>query len=81
LGEKAAPPPRKADDPEGPVQPLDLMDLGDIPASDDNHIEIEQALLSTKVQGVTVDVTQDGQRLRIEPTSKALPAPRSSVAP
>jgi len=83
LGEKAAPPPRKAADPDGPVQPLDVPDLGDIPVGDDNHIRIEngQAVLSTKVEGVPLDVTLDGQGLRIEPSGSASPAPRSSVAP
>ncbi|EJU09946.1 penicillin-binding protein 1A [Sphingomonas sp. LH128] len=83
LGEKAAPPPRKAADPDGPVQPLDVPDLGDIPVGDDNHIRIEngQAVLSTRVEGVPLDVTLEGQGLRIEPSGSASPAPRSSVAP
>ncbi|MEE4451607.1 transglycosylase domain-containing protein [Novosphingobium resinovorum] len=83
LGEKPAPPPRKAADPDGPVQPLDVPDLGDIPVGDDNRIRIEngQAVLSTKLDGVPLDVTLDGQGLRVEPSGTASTAPRSSVTP
>ncbi|WP_232495812.1 transglycosylase domain-containing protein [Novosphingobium kaempferiae] len=83
LGEKPAPPSRKAADPDGPVQPLDVPDLGDIPVGGDNHIRIEdgQAVLSTRVEGVPLDVKLDGQGLRIEPGSSAPTAPRSSVPP
>jgi penicillin-binding protein 1A len=76
LGEKAAPPPRKAADPDGPVQPLDVPDIGDIPVGDDSHIRIEggQAVLSTKVDGVPLDLRIDGQGLRLGSDAPPKPA-------
>lgn len=81
LGERPAPRP-KAADPEGPVQPLDVPEIGDIPVGDDSHIRIEdgQAVLSTKVEGVPLDLKLDGQGLRIDP-GEAAPAPRAKPSP
>lgn len=84
LGEKALPAAPRAVDPDGPVQPLDVPDLGDIPVGDDNRIRIEngQAVLSTKVDGVPLDLTLDGQGLHVQPSGAAAQtAPRSSVSP
>jgi len=82
LGERPAPRPRAAD-PDGPVQPLDVPEIGDIPVGDDSHIRIEdgQAVISTRVGGVPLDVKLDGQGLRIGTDSAAPPAPRISPPP
>lgn len=82
LGERPAPKPRAAD-PDGPVQPLDVPELDDIPVGDDSHIRIEngQAVISTKVQGIPLDVRIDGQGLRFGSDADAEPAPRVTTAP
>lgn len=86
LGERAAPERRAPVDPEGPVQPLDVPDIGDIPLGDANlHIENGQAVLSTRVEGVPLDVRIDGQGLRIgrepDPAPAARPSPMASTPP
>jgi penicillin-binding protein 1A len=82
LGERAVPVQPKAADPDGPVQPLDVPEIGDIPVGDDSHIRIEngQAVISTKVEGVPLDVRIDSQGLRINPT-EAPPTPTPTGAP
>jgi penicillin-binding protein 1A len=82
LGERPTPRP-KAADPDGPVQPLDVPEIGDIPVGDDSHIRIEdgQAVLSTKVDGVPLDLRLDGQGLRVGPGAGATPTPTPSPAP
>lgn len=66
LGERPTPRPRAAD-PDGPVRPLDVPEIDDIPVGEDSHIRIEdgQAVLSTKVQGMPLDVRLDEQGLRV----------------
>lgn len=76
LGESAAPPARKAD-PEGPVQPLDLPNIGDIPV-DGLHLGDGQATLSTRVDGVPLDLKLDQNGLTLSgPDGKSgtLPLP------
>jgi penicillin-binding protein 1A len=82
LGERPTPRP-KAADPNGPVQPLDVPEIGDIPVGDDSHIRIEdgQAVLSTKIDGVPLDLRLDGQGLRVGPGAGATPTPTPSPAP
>jgi penicillin-binding protein 1A len=82
LGERPAPRP-KAADPDGPVQPLDVPAIGDIPVGDDSHIRIEdgQAVLSTKVDGVPLDLRLDGQGLRIGPGEGGTAAPKVTPPP
>lgn len=60
LGEAAAPAPRRAD-PEGPVQPLDVPDLGDVPLGDGNDLRVEdgRAVFSTQIDGNPVDLRLD----------------------
>ncbi|WP_369825699.1 transglycosylase domain-containing protein [Novosphingobium sp. HII-3] len=81
LGERSAPPPRPAADPQGPVQPLDVPDLEDIPVGGESRIRIEdgQAVLSTAIDGVPLDVRLDSEGLRVEPAPAPPTAPRSSV--
>ncbi len=66
-------PPRKKADPEGPVQPLDLPDTGDVPLGDNSTIRLQdgQAVISTDINGVPVDLHVDRNSIRIN--SDALP--------
>ncbi len=69
TGEAAAPPrprQRKKPDPQGPVVPLDIPDLGDLPLGDAQiGIEGDGANLSTEIGGVPVNVRigPDGVRV------------------
>ena len=62
-GRGAAPAPRSAPtaNPAGPVEPLDVPDLGDIPMGDSTRLRIEdgQATITTDLGGVPVDVRLD----------------------
>jgi len=69
LGEttRSAPRPTASPDPGGPVQPLDVDDLQDIPLNEDGStrlsIDSDVATLSTEIEGVPVDIRlgQDGE--------------------
>ncbi|QYU66582.1 hypothetical protein J4558_16585 [Leptolyngbya sp. 15MV] len=71
LGERQAPPrPTPRPDPSGPVEPLDVPDLRDVPLGDSRSrlsLERDSVTISTEVGGVPLDlrVGQDG--LVIEP--------------
>jgi penicillin-binding protein 1A len=76
LGERAAPQPRPSPSPNpaGPVQPLDVPDLGAIPTGDveignQAHLKIEKdgATLGTRINGVPVDVQIDRNGIRVNP--------------
>lgn len=62
LGASAAPSrpaPTEIPDPGGPVEPLDVPDLGDIPIGDGNsriRIRDGEAVLSTEIDGIPVDI-------------------------
>ncbi|MDO9363907.1 MAG: penicillin-binding protein, partial [Sphingopyxis sp.] len=81
-GQKAAPRP-KAVDPTGPVEPLDIPDIGDIPIGDRTRIGIEggNAVITTEINGSRIDLRlpiQD-QRPTIpegRPPADAAPAPQ-----
>ncbi|WP_340586757.1 transglycosylase domain-containing protein [Erythrobacter alti] len=64
LGAEAAPPkPTPSPDPSGPVEPLDVPDLDDIPLGDGRRLIIRdgQAIIVTDVEGVPVEVgVRDG---------------------
>lgn len=79
LGERAAP--RRKTDPSGPVQPLDVPDISDIPVLDDSTVRIEngQAVFSTRVDGVPLDVRIDGQGVQLKPGSPAPPSTRPAA--
>lgn len=80
LGASAVPPrPTPSPDPSGPVQPLDVPDLQDIPLGDGRRLIIndEEAVLSTEIEGVplefrvrdgelTLDVDGEAARRRLE---------------
>jgi len=69
LGEAAAPArpkPRKSPDPQGPVVPLDIPDLGDLPLGDSQlGLDGDGANVSTDIGGVPVNVRigPDGVRV------------------
>lgn len=65
LGERAAPEPHA--DPSGPVQPLDLPDLSDIPLGDLGNLQIDKdkAVINVQVDGKPVDLRLDQNGLRI----------------
>ena len=58
---KSTPPRRKAN-PSGPIQPLDLPDIGEIPLGQNSSIRVEdgQAVITTEVGGTPVGVRIDG---------------------
>ncbi|WP_232725688.1 transglycosylase domain-containing protein [Qipengyuania seohaensis] len=62
LGASAAPDragPRSNEDPGGPVEPLDVPDLEDIPLGDGNsrlRIRDGEAVFSTEIEGIPVDI-------------------------
>ena len=57
-GKRAAPPRPKRIDPAGPVEPLDIPDIGDIPVGGSTRIGIEggNAVISTEVGGSRIDL-------------------------
>src|SRR3546814_16085446 len=73
-GKRAAPPRPKRIDPAGPVEPLDIPDIGDIPVGERTRIGIEggDAVISTEVGGSRIDL-----RLPIEDRAPEPAAPRS----
>ncbi|MEZ5680070.1 MAG: transglycosylase domain-containing protein [Erythrobacter sp.] len=61
LGVRATPQaePREQDDPGGPIEPLDVPDIGDIPIGDGNsriRIRDGEAVFSTEIDGVPIDI-------------------------
>ena len=58
-------------DPEGPVQPMDVPDLDDIPLGDDGSRlrirEGEGISVSTEIEGVPVELTLDEDGLNVRP--------------
>jgi len=78
LGPSVAPraTPTPAPNPSGPVQPLDIPDLGELPVGEtDLQIDEDGAVLSTDIRGVPFDVTVNRDGVRVEP------APRNRERP
>ena len=79
LGASAAPSrpaPTTSPDPEGPVEPLDVPDLDDIPIGDGNsrlRIRDGEAVFSTEIDGIPVDVRigEDGIGVNAEQIEEA----------
>lgn len=72
---KAAPPPV---DPEGPVQPLDIPDVGNIPVGDRTSVGVQDgnAVISTEIGGTRVDLKLPiGDRPPATPPPAAQPPP------
>ncbi|MCL6249591.1 transglycosylase domain-containing protein [Altererythrobacter sp. KTW20L] len=76
LGERTAPAPRPtaSADPGGPVQPLDVEGLDDIPLTEDGattlSIDQQGATIRTDVEGVPLDIRLDQQGLRVTPSGE-----------
>jgi len=71
LGERIGPTrPKPRPDPSGPVQPLDVPDLRDLPIGDTRlRVDPNGAVISTEIDGNPVDVRIDGNGVRIEPSA------------
>ncbi len=74
-GKKAVPRPKKVVDPTGPVEPLDIPDIGDIPIGDRTRIGIEgnDAVITTEINGSRIDLRLPMPDRTPEP---ALPEPQ-----
>jgi penicillin-binding protein 1A len=72
LGERAAPRPRPSPDPSGPVEPLDVPELDDIPLGEGTNLQVREggAVLSTDIRGVPFDVTVDQNGVRVDPGAR-----------
>ena len=72
LGQGAAPPrrasPTPSPDPSGPVQPLDVPELGDIPLGDRSRLRIGEgeAVFSTEIEGMPLDLRVDQNGVQID---------------
>ncbi len=63
--------PERRPDPDGPIQPLDIPEIGDIPLGDNGsnlRIEEDGLIISTEVDGVPVrfELTEDGLQVLAE---------------
>jgi penicillin-binding protein 1A len=76
--------PTPAPNPNGPVQPQDVQDLGEIPLGDDGdsslQIQDDGATLTTNINGVPVDVRVDRNGLSLQPSGR-IPVPPPSPTP
>jgi penicillin-binding protein 1A len=85
---KLAPAPRPASptpspNPEGPVQPQDVQNLGDIPLGDDDtHLQVDDggATLTGNINGLPLNVRLDRNGLSVQPGGK-LPTPSPAPLP
>ena len=72
VGAKAPPQrpqPDDYEDPGGPIEPLDVPDIGDIPLGDGNsriRIRDGEAVLTTDIDGVPVDVRIDDRGIGVD---------------
>ena len=80
LKGQGVPTPTDRPDPQGPVEPLDIPDLGDLPIGDNSTISIRngETVLSTEVDGVPVDVVLGPAGVRI--SSEEIQRTRDRVA-
>ncbi|MXP13695.1 penicillin-binding protein [Altererythrobacter confluentis] len=66
-------------DPAGPIQPLDVPDVGDIPIGDNGtRLKIEDGTgltISTDINGMPVDIRLDDRGVRVEPVPPPPPPP------
>ena len=81
LGESRRPSPRPtaSADPGGPVQPLDVDGLEDIPLTQDGatrlSVDSSGATISTDVEGVGLDIRLDEGGVRVTPSGQPPPEP------
>ncbi len=77
LGETTRPAPRPtaSPDPGGPVQPLDVDDLQDIPLTEDGSttlsIDEGSATISTEIEGIPVDIRLGEDGVSLQPAGAA----------
>jgi len=86
LGQKIAPKrPAPAVDPEGPVQPLDVPDIGAIPVGDKTTVGVQdgQAVVRTEINGTPIDLRLPlGDRPAVPPPEGgAVPEPTPAPPP
>jgi penicillin-binding protein 1A len=85
LGQMVAPRPSRptpSPNPSGPVQPQDVPDLGDIPLGDGRsrlRIGEGEAVFSTEIEGVPIDLRVDENGLQVGPGPRASPTPRPTA--
>ena len=75
---EAAPAPVVEDtpDPEGPVQPLDVLDGQEIPLGQDGaSVKVDEGGMTLKQEGVPVEVRVDGGGVVVKPAPGATPSP------
>jgi penicillin-binding protein 1A len=73
LGERSGPArPQPSPDPSGPVEPLDVPELEDIPLGEGANLQIREgeAVLSTDIRGVPFDFRLDENGVRIDPGAR-----------
>ncbi|MCV0384379.1 MAG: transglycosylase domain-containing protein [Erythrobacter sp.] len=60
--------PTTAPDPGGPVEPLDVPDIGDIPLGEDGRLRVREGevIYSTDIGGAPVDVRVGGDGVRVD---------------
>lgn len=86
---RPAPQPTASADPGGPVEPMDIPDLRDLPIGDGNtrlNVGNGEATVSTQLGGVPVDVRIDGTGVQVTPGRSAgapvaLPTPPPGSTP
>ncbi|TAD83200.1 MAG: penicillin-binding protein [Sphingomonadales bacterium] len=75
---EAAPAPKAQDtpDPEGPVQPLDIIEGGEIPLGQDGaSLKVDDNGVTLSQEGVPVEVRVDGQGVVVQPVPTPAPSP------
>jgi penicillin-binding protein 1A len=80
MGKRVAPRPTSRPNPQGPVQPLDVPDVSDIPLGDSGatlNIDSGGATINGQLGGQPIGVRIDGEGVRIQPTEapSATPSP------
>ncbi len=71
IGDRPRPAPQRATDPEGPVEPMDVPDIDDIPL-DENGTRLrigdgEGVTVTTEIEGVPVDLRVDREGISLNP--------------
>jgi penicillin-binding protein 1A len=75
---EAAPAPRTEDtpDPEGPVQPLDIVEGGEIPLGEDGaSLRIDGEGVTISQEGLPLELRVDGAGVAVQPSPSAAPSP------
>jgi penicillin-binding protein 1A len=75
---EAAPAPRASNtpDPEGPVQPLDVLEGGEIPLGQDGtSLKVDESGVTLRQDGAPVEVRVDGSGVVVQPAPAPTPPP------